>query len=222
MLIEWLPPPLLIRICRSVLGRRDVVLPPLEYFVQQTLLVHPLAAPIWITGVIALFTWRQLKPYRALGWSYVVSYAFFFAMHGKNYYLSTIYPMLLAAGAVVIETAVSRPRLVWMKPSVVMLLLATGAFLAPVVVPVLRPDLFIAYTKRLPFKLPVLEYAHARAVLPQWYADQFGGLKSWRRPRLPTIGSIRRSAAIAASSPRIMDKPAPSTSLAAATACLRL
>lgn len=94
-------------------------------------------------------------------------------MHGKNYYLSPIYPMLLA-GAVVIETAVSRPRLVWMKPSVVMLLLAGGAFLAPVVVPVLPPDLFIAYTKGLPFKLPVMEYARARAVLPQWYADQFG------------------------------------------------
>jgi hypothetical protein len=55
-----------------------------------------------------------------------------------------------------------------------MLLLAGGAFLAPVVVPVLRPDLFIAYTKRLPFKLPVMDYAHARAVLPRWYADQFG------------------------------------------------
>src|ERR1019366_8083967 len=25
-----------------------------------------------------------------------------------------------------------------------------------------------------PFKLPVMEHSHARAVLPQWYADQFG------------------------------------------------
>jgi hypothetical protein len=28
--------------------------------------------------------------------------------------------------------------------------------------------------KTLPFKLPVMEHSHARAVLPQWYADQFG------------------------------------------------
>jgi hypothetical protein len=68
--------------------------------------------------------------------------------------------MLLAAGAVVIERAVSRPVLTWLKPAVVMLLPAGGAFLAPVVVLVLGPDLFIAYTKRLPFKLPVMEYAH--------------------------------------------------------------
>ncbi len=36
------------------------------------------------------------------------------------------------------------------------------------------PDHFLAYAKRLPFKLPVMEYQHRRAALPQWYADQFG------------------------------------------------
>jgi hypothetical protein len=91
------------------------------------LLIHPLAAPIWITGLVAFFVSPHLRPYRALGWSYVVCYMIFFALHGKNYYLAPIYPMLLAAGAVMIETAVSRPRLVWMKPSVVALLLFGGA-----------------------------------------------------------------------------------------------
>src|SRR5947208_16084840 len=51
---------------------------------------------------------------------------------------------------------------------------ASGAHLTPVVVPVLSPDGFLAYTKYLPFKLPVMEHAHARAALPQWYSDQFG------------------------------------------------
>jgi hypothetical protein len=27
---------------------------------------------------------------------------------------------------------------------------------------------------KLPFRLPVMEHSHARAALPQWYADQFG------------------------------------------------
>jgi 4-amino-4-deoxy-L-arabinose transferase-like glycosyltransferase len=153
---------------------RDVVLPPLQYFLQQTLLVHPLTAPIWIAGLIAFFLASRLKPYRVLGWSYLVSYAVFFILHGKNYYLAPIYPMLLAAGAIVIETAVSRPRLTWMKPAMVALLLGGGAYLAPVVVPVLSPDRFIAYMEHLPFKLPIMEHSHARAILPQWYADQFG------------------------------------------------
>ncbi len=53
-------------------------------------------------------------------------------------------------------------------------LVATGVHLAPVVIPVFSPEKFIAYTHYLPFKLPVMEHAHARAALPQWYSDQFG------------------------------------------------
>lgn len=153
---------------------RDVVLGPGEYFVQQTILLHPLAAPMWIAGLAALFFATRLRPYRFLGWTYVICYAVLFALHGKNYYLAPAYPMLLAAGAIVIESAVDRPVGAWLKPAMVVILLAAGAHLAPITVPVFSPDRFLAYTKRLPFKLPVMEYQHRRAALPQWYADQFG------------------------------------------------
>jgi hypothetical protein len=143
------------------------------------LVSNPLNAPLWLAGLFALLFSVRLRPYRALGWAYLVSYNVFFVLHGKNYYLAPIYPMLFAAGAVVLEAALDRPetgqpRLQWLKPAIVVVLLASGALLAPVVVPVLSPDHFLAYTRYLPFKLPVNEYAHARVALPQWYADQFG------------------------------------------------
>jgi 4-amino-4-deoxy-L-arabinose transferase-like glycosyltransferase len=168
---------------------RDVVLPLPQYFLQQTLLVHPFTAPIWITGLIALFVSPHFKPYRALAWCYLACFTVFFVLHGKNYYLAPVYPMLLAAGVVAIESAVNGRRVegretgslktgrslrAWLKPAIVIVLLASGAHLAPVVVPVFSPDKFIAYMKYLPMKLPVMEHSHARAVLPQWYADQFG------------------------------------------------
>jgi hypothetical protein len=68
----------------------------------------------------------------------------------------------------------TRPRLTWVKRVIVIVLLVSGARLLPIVVPVLSPEKFLAYAKTLPFKLPVMEHAHARAPLPQWYADQFG------------------------------------------------
>jgi 4-amino-4-deoxy-L-arabinose transferase-like glycosyltransferase len=170
---------------------RDVVLPLPQYFFQQMLLVHPLTAPIWIRGLLFFFFSPRLKPYRALGWCYLVCFTVFFLLHGKNYYLAPVYPMLLAAGAVVIESAIDgaksestenssvkagRTRLGWLKPVIVTLLLASGAYFAPVVVPILSPTAFLAYLKYLPMKLPVMEHSHARAALPQWYSDQFG----WR------------------------------------------
>jgi len=87
--------------------------------------------------------------------------------------------MLIAAGAVVIDNAIDRLRRprsmpVILKAAAAAGLLIAGVYLVPVVVPVFSPDRFIAYMKNLPFKLPVMEHAHARATLPQWYSDQFG------------------------------------------------
>ncbi len=159
---------------------RDIVLGPLDYFIQQTLLLDPLTAPIWLTGLFALLFSQRLKPYRFLGWTYLVCYGVLFTLHGKNYYLAPVYPMLLAAGAVIIDEAIS-PRKAWLKPAIAIVLVASGVHLLPIAVPVFSPDHFLAYTKTLPFKLPVMEHSHARAALPQWYADQFGWQRNRRR-----------------------------------------
>lgn len=153
---------------------RDVQLSPLEFFAQQVLLIHPLNAPIWITGLLALLFATRFKQYRFLGWCYVVTFAAFVVLKGKNYYLAPIYPMLLAAGSVVIADAIESSKLLWLKPLLIVLLLAGGAWLAPLIVPVLPVDQFISYMNRLPFKLPRSEHSHERALLPQHYADQFG------------------------------------------------
>ncbi len=208
---------------------RDVILPLPQFFLQQTFLVDPITAPIWLTGLFALLFSKRLKPYRFLGWCYLTCFTVFFVLHGKNYYLAPVYPMLLAAGAVVIDSALegrskaeTAPRLAWLKPVIVIVLLASGAHLAPVVVPILSPDKFLPYTKTLPFKLPVMEHSHARAALPQWYADQFG----WDEIVAETahawnLHPASKIAKTAASSPRTMARLAPSTSSAPATACTR-
>ena len=158
---------------------RDVVLPATDFFLQQALLVDPLAAPIWLAGLGALLFARRLSPYRFLGIAYLVCYAVLFALHGKSYYLAPAYPMLFAAGAVTIERAlagsVQQPRrFVWLKAAIAAAVLANGLYLAPIVVPVFAPERFLDYAAKLPFKLPVMEHSHARASLPQWYSDQFG------------------------------------------------
>ncbi len=80
----------------------------------------------------------------------------------------------LAAGAIVIESYIARSRQVWLKPALIALILAAGASLAPLVMPVLPVDQFISYMEKMPFKVPRSEHSHMRAILPQHFADQFG------------------------------------------------
>lgn len=154
---------------------RDVILGPVEWFLQQLLIVSPIAAPVWLGGLFALLFWKPLRPYRALGWSYLVTYLAIYQQHGKNYYLAPVYPMLFGAGAVALEAWLERfPRAGWLKRVIAITIFFNGLYMMPITVPVFSPEHFLGYTKTLPFKLPINEHSHARAPLPQWYSDQFG------------------------------------------------
>jgi len=153
---------------------RDVALTPWQYFTQQFLLVHPFTVPVWIGGLLAFFFWKPLRPYRTLGWCYVAAFTVFAVLQGKNYYLAPIYPMLLAAGTVALERGIEWTRQNWLKPVIVVVLLASGGWLLPLIVPVLPVRKFIAYMNKLPVKVPRTEKNQFAAVLPQYYADQFG------------------------------------------------
>jgi len=124
--------------------------------------------------VFAFLFSAKLKPYRFLGWTYLIAFTVFVVLKGKNYYLGPIYPVYIAAGAVVIESYIARSRQVWLKPAIVTITLASGAWLAPVVMPVLSVDQFISYMGNLPFKVPRSEHSHMRAILPQHFADELG------------------------------------------------
>lgn len=60
----------------------------------------PITVPIWCAGLWYLFGTRSGKPFRILGWTYVITLILFLVARGRDYYLAPAYPMLLAAGAV--------------------------------------------------------------------------------------------------------------------------
>ena len=153
---------------------RDILLSPWQFFSQQILILNPFTAVIWITGVLALLVAARFRPYRFLGWAYLVGLTSFIVLKGKNYYLTPIYPVFLAAGALVVDDAIDRLRQGWLKPALVILFMIGGLLLLPFVIPVLSVDQFIAYINKFPIKAPRSEHSHERAVLPQMYADQFG------------------------------------------------
>ena len=149
---------------------RDTQLSVPRYFVEQLLLVGPLSAPLWLAGLAGLLMRREFRAYRFLGLSYILTFAFFAFSHGKNYYLAPVYPMLLAAGATWLE----RSNYALLRAGALILVMAGGAVLMPVTVPILPPEKLAAYLDSLPFEVPRSEVSFKNAALPQHYADQFG------------------------------------------------
>jgi hypothetical protein len=155
---------------------KNVVLGSVAFFWQQVQLLHPILLPLWIGGLAWLFLARRGR-WRLFGWMYVIFYALLFFMKAKNYYLAPIYPVLFAGGAVGFETALQRlraPRLRAALPAAaIVLVVAAGALTAPLVLPILAPDDYVAYEQALGVSPPKTEVAH-RGPLPQMFGDQFG------------------------------------------------
>lgn len=72
-----------------------------DYFLLNQLwkAAQPVTVPLWCAGLWSLLATPDGKPYRLLGWMYVLALLALLAASGRDYYLAPAYPMLIAAGA---------------------------------------------------------------------------------------------------------------------------
>lgn len=157
---------------------RDVALPPLAYLAEQARMVSPFTLPFWLGGLGYFFFSREGRRYSAIGWAFVITIGFFMLLHGKDYYSAAAYAVVLAGGARlaerVLKPAESRSawRLAGASACFVWLLGGIGLLL-PLTLPVLPIESFVGYQRHFGAP-PSTEHSHMGALLPQYYADEFG------------------------------------------------
>ena len=152
---------------------RDVSLSPFAFLAQQAVLLHPLAAPLWVVGVAWLLVGKDGRRFRSAGVAYLVVLGLMLVLGGRVYYLFPGYPALLAAGAVAFERLCARRAWRWPAPVYASLLGVTGAALAPFTLPCLPPESYVRYARTLHLDQPRIEN-HRLGPLPQLHADRFG------------------------------------------------
>jgi hypothetical protein len=148
---------------------KNVVLPPIAFVKEQIFDLGPILFPVWIAGLVWFLRDRR---WRVLGLTFVVFFVLMELSHAKNYYVFPIYPMLLAAGAVVIEHWLAN-RPAWTLAIVVAVIFLMSLPAIPLVTWMLPPERLLAYQNAIGFKPAKAEVAH-ESLLPQPVADQFG------------------------------------------------
>jgi hypothetical protein len=155
-------------------GAKYVPVTPLSFAAGQVIFINPVALPLWLAGLGWLLFSRAGARHRTLGVTFLILWISLTLSAGKDYYLAPAYPMLLAAGAVAIERmlagkAFGRPA----AAAILLILIAGGILLAPLAMPVLSPEHYIAYARALGISHSLGE-KRGQAKLPQFLADQFG------------------------------------------------
>jgi hypothetical protein len=148
---------------------------PLEFLVEQIVTMHPLTLPIWLAGLYYYLFSSTGRPYRSLGWIYVVLFVLFVIQNAKFYFLAPAYPMLFAAGALAIERFIGRRGWGWIRPVYAAALAVGGIVVAPLVaVPALPVETLAKITGAAGGDAGVEVESREVGQLPQQFADRFG------------------------------------------------
>lgn len=146
---------------------------PVEFVWGQIQLTHPFAAPLWLAGLCFYLLAHNGRRYRFLGWTFVLLFAAGILSEAKSYYLSPAYPMLFAAGALMLEQFIQSWDWRWLRPATLTFVVLGGACIAPYVLPVLPPETLVKYLRVMTLR-EVRPERRAVGALPQLFADMFG------------------------------------------------
>ncbi len=155
-------------------NQRNVELNPLGFLGEHVLGMNPIALPLWAGGLGWFLLGREGRRFRALGFAWLVTLGVLLAVHGRFYYLFPANPMLVASGAVALQRLVSASRFRWAGLAYAAALFLAGVLLAPILLPILPPETYIAYSRATGLAQPRIEHRRTASPLPQLFADRCG------------------------------------------------
>jgi hypothetical protein len=172
---------------RNATQQKMAPVAPLDFVASQLRVMNVVSAPVWIAGLAWLLGARAARPFRALGWAYLVVFAILVASRSSRAgYLAPAYTWLFAAGGAALEPLVERAGWSWLRPLALGLLALGGAARAPFAIPLLPVGSYIAYARALGVTPSTAEQKEL-AALPQWYADMHG----WEEI-VATVAAVQR------------------------------
>lgn len=144
-----------------------------HFLTQQFLIMGPANSLLWVAGFLFFFFSKKGAPYRIFAWMYAAIFAVFVAQNGKPYYQSPSYAVLFAAGGVAWEGLLATRPWKRLAPILVSAVAVGGALTAPMAIPILPVETYIAYRDALGVPAQTEERSSIGA-LDQHYADMFG------------------------------------------------
>lgn len=147
---------------------------PLAFLGGQVDMMLVFTLPLWLGGLLWLLASSASRNHRILAAMYLTAFGILVAAgSSRANYLAPAYTWLFAAGGVAWGRWLDRPRLAWLRPAMMMVILAGGVIAAPLALPVLPVEQHIAWASSLG-QAPSTEERKELGRLGQFFADMHG------------------------------------------------
>jgi len=153
---------------------KNVPLHPLDFLKEQFMTLNPTNAIVWLPGLFYFLFSKKARQFQFFGFAYIIIFLFLALQNSKPYYLTPVYPILFAGGAVVIGDFIVKRNLKWLKPVLIITIIMGGIFSAPMAMPVISPQSFVKYTQSIGLAPGGEERDQNDNKLGQHYSDMFG------------------------------------------------
>jgi hypothetical protein len=154
---------------------KNIPTPPLEVISQQVLTMNPGALPVWLAGLVFFLATARGRRFRHLGWIYLALLVLLLiGQKSRPDRIADAYIVLFAGGGALLSDLSRRLKLRGLRWVLPVVLLLSGAALAPVGLPLLPPRLMADYTAALSLVPQIEKGEGKRSRLPQWFADRLG------------------------------------------------
>jgi 4-amino-4-deoxy-L-arabinose transferase-like glycosyltransferase len=158
---------------RNAAASKMVVKSPLDFAVDQLLVMNPLFAPFWIGGLVYFFASAAGRRHQVQAWIWIGVCALLVANGAvRANYLAPAYIPVLAAGGVAVERLSMRARR-WLPGATAAVLVVAGLAVAPMAIELLPPRAFVGYSTAIGITAPAEEKTDFGA-LPMHFALRFG------------------------------------------------
>lgn len=132
---------------------------------------------IILAGMAGLIFYKPFKPYRIIGYNYLVTLVLFIYFQGKSYYAMSLYPVWIGFGAVFLEYLLRKGWSYYLRYAVIAVVCITGTLFIPLTCPVFSPDRIIHDEKVHDLYVNTGQTTWEDGVdhgIPQDYADMIG------------------------------------------------
>ncbi|MFZ1520344.1 MAG: glycosyltransferase family 39 protein [Ignavibacteriaceae bacterium] len=158
---------------RNISVDKNIYTPPIDFLMGQVMQMSPSTVPIWLAGTFYFLFSKRFKDFRFLSFLFIGLFIFMMLSGtSRPDRLAFAYPAAFVGGALFFEFVISKYRLVWLKP-VLIILLAFGVALAlPIILPYFSYDVTKTHTEFLGINTEVEK--GKKPPLPQILADRIG------------------------------------------------
>ena len=140
-----------VEVVRNAQLYKNIRISPLDFLGEQVAFLNPIAFPVWLGGLLWYVTASEAKRFRFLACTYLIVLAIFMFLGGKSYYVLPIYPILLAAGGMMLERFAGSRKRRRMVLAYVGVIVVAGLVALPFGVPMLPVNTFLRYSRLLPY-----------------------------------------------------------------------